>query len=110
VEAFCYDDFSPADTRVVSLGTGYFPHMAVNPPGGLLATLSWTIDTILAAPEDQQTEIVERHYPGILRRYDWRLPSAVDMADASSIPALIQLGQSVATQMDWKQILSKGDV
>ena len=25
VEAFYYDDFTPDDTRVVSLGTGYFP-------------------------------------------------------------------------------------
>src|SRR5208283_3738432 len=44
VEAFEYDDFTPADSRVVSLGTGYFP-ASDDPPTGLLATIGWSTST-----------------------------------------------------------------
>jgi hypothetical protein len=107
VEAFEYDDFTPANTQVVSLGTGYYPAPnAVNPPRGFLPTLTWTIDSLLAAPHDQQTQIVNRHYPGILQRFDWALPVPVDMADTSAIPTLVTVGKAAAAQMDWGRILS----
>lgn len=106
VEAFEYDDFTPADTRVISLGTGFYPTANPNPPSGFLATLEWTVDTLVSAPEDQQTEIVSRHYPGILRRFDWALPRAIDMADIASIPDLVRLGSAAAAGMDWGKALS----
>jgi len=31
VEAFEYDDLTPADTRMLSLGTGYYPASAMRP-------------------------------------------------------------------------------
>ncbi|HXR75159.1 MAG TPA: patatin-like phospholipase family protein [Bryobacteraceae bacterium] len=105
VEAFEYDDFTPADTRVISLGTGFHPGATVNPPEGLLATLSWTIDSLTSAPEDQQTEIVQRHYPGIMQRFNWPLPAAVDMADVSAVPGLVDIGRKLAAEMDWNSIL-----
>jgi hypothetical protein len=61
---------------------------------------------LLDAPEEQQTELVERHFPGILQRFDWQLPNAIDMADTSSIPKLVKVGQQAAAGMDWKQILN----
>lgn len=106
VEAFEYDGFNPTETRVISLGTGYFPNGTVNPPQGLLDTLTWTIDALVDAPIDQQTQIAQRQWPGMVQRFNWRLPLAIDMADVSAIPGLITLGQSVAAQMDWKKILS----
>ena len=45
VEAFEYDGFQPADTRVVALGTGYFPASG-DPPKGLLQTIGWTASTL----------------------------------------------------------------
>jgi patatin-like phospholipase/acyl hydrolase len=105
VEAFEFDDFSATDTRVVSLGTGYFPTTAVNPPSGFLDTLSWTVDTLLASPHSQQTEIVNRHYPGILSRHDWVLPKPIDMGDIASIPALLEVGRAAANSMDWKSLV-----
>jgi uncharacterized protein len=106
VEAFYYDDFTPADTMVISLGTGYYPDREANPPSGLLNALTWTIDSLLDSPEDQQTQIVRRHFPGILQRFNWELPESIDMSDASKIPMLIELGQKYAAQMDWQKILA----
>lgn len=106
VEAFYYDDFTPEDTRVVSLGTGYFP-IANKTPCGLLGWLNWTVTALLDAPEGQQTELVNRHFPqGMLKRFDWKLPHAIDMADTGSIPDLVKVGQSAAAQMDWAAILA----
>jgi patatin-like phospholipase/acyl hydrolase len=104
VEAFYYDQFAPADTLVVSLGTGYFP-VGNKVPVGLLGWLQWTVDALLDAPEDQQTQLVNRHFPGIMQRFDWKLPRAINLADTGSIPELIAIGEEVAAQMDWKAIL-----
>src|SRR5579862_1113223 len=45
-EMFEYDDFTPVDTQVVSLGTGYFP-ASDQPPKGLLSTVGWTTSTLV---------------------------------------------------------------
>jgi patatin-like phospholipase/acyl hydrolase len=106
VEAFYYDDFTPGDTRVVSLGTGYFPSGDAT-PSGLLGWLEWTVGALLDAPEEQQTDIVKRHFPpGMLRRFDWRLPHPIDLADAGAIPELVTVGQQEAAGMDWNAILA----
>jgi hypothetical protein len=89
---------------VISLGTGYFP------PGNKIPRLfagwlNWAVAALLDASEEQQPELVERHFPGILQRYDWQLPAAIDIADTRSIPALAAVGQQAALGMDWKSIL-----
>ena len=105
VEAFYYDDFDPKDTAVVSLGTGFSPRNQ-KVPEGLPGWVEWTVDALLDAPIEQQSEIVKRHFPGILQRFDWQLPQAIDMADTSSIPVLVTCGQQAAASMDWTKILS----
>jgi hypothetical protein len=106
VEAFYYDDgFTLNGTRVVSLGTGFFP-TGNTTPGGLLGWLDWTVQALVDAPEDQQTQLVDRHFPGIMKRFDWKLPHAVDLADTASIPTLVALGQKAAQSMDWQSILN----
>ncbi len=106
VEAFYYDDgFTLNDTRVVSLGTGFFP-TGNTKPAGLLGWLEWTVQTLVDAPEDQQTQLVDRHFPGIMKRFDWKLPCAVDLADTASIPTLVAFGQKAAQSMDWQSILN----
>jgi uncharacterized protein len=105
VEAFYYDDFQVSETRVVSLGTGFYP-VGNNVPDGLLGWVDWTVNALLDAPEEQQTQLVKRHFPGILQRFNWQLPSNIDMADTSQIPTLVKLGQQVAAAMDWTGILS----
>jgi len=105
VEAFYYDDFDPADTRVVSLGTGFFPP-GNQEPSGLIGWLEWTIGALLDAPEEQQPELVRRHFPNVMKRFDWQMPHAIDMADTGSIPELVALGQQAAAGMDWNSILN----
>lgn len=105
VEAFYYDVFTPADTMVVSLGTGYFP-AGDTVPTGFLGWVEWTVNTLLDAPEDQQPELVNRHFPGIMQRFDWLLPEAIDLADTSKIDELAQIGQKAAAGMDWLKILT----
>jgi uncharacterized protein len=105
VEAFYYDTYTPADTMIVSLGTGYFPP-GNTVPTGLLGWLEWTVGALLDAPEDQQPEIVNRTWPGIMQRFDWRLPEAIDLADTGKIDELVQIGQKAAAAMDWAAILS----
>jgi patatin-like phospholipase/acyl hydrolase len=104
VEAFDYDTFVPAETKVVSLGTGFFPPgNAV--PKGLLSWREWSVGALLDAPEDQQPEIVNRTWPGLMQRFDWQLPEAIDMADTGKIGDLVQIGQKAAAAMDWNMIL-----
>jgi hypothetical protein len=105
VEAFYYDDFTPAETRVVSLGTGFFPP-GDRVPSGLLGWLNWTVKTLLDAPEDQQVDIVNRHFPGVMKRFDWNLPHAIDLADTGSIPDLVRIGRDAAAGLDWKSALT----
>src|SRR5581483_10752594 len=64
VEAFEYDDFLPAETRLVDLGTGYYP-AASKAPSGLLGTLEWVLDTLLDSAEDAVTAALDRQWPGI---------------------------------------------
>jgi patatin-like phospholipase/acyl hydrolase len=104
VEAFYYDTFVPEETLVVSLGTGYFPGSS-DPPSGLLATISWVVDTLLSSSEGEQLEIVRRHIPCKLQRFNWLLPKYIDQADTGSIPQLVQVGQQAAAQMNWPSIL-----
>jgi patatin-like phospholipase/acyl hydrolase len=104
VEAFYYDDFTPADVAVVSLGTGFPPDDELT-PSGLFGWLKWTVGTLLDAPEDQQTDLVNRHWPQIMQRFDWKLPKAIDLADTGSVDLLVSLGNQAAAGMDWHSIL-----
>src|SRR5271157_4083049 len=104
VEAFEYDDFTPADTRVVALGTGYFPASEV-PPKGLLATIGWATSTLVDSSEDWVDDAVNRQWPGVMKSFNPLLPSDIDEADLSAIPTLVEIGQQMAAGLDWEQIL-----
>jgi uncharacterized protein len=104
VEAFEFDTLIPADTRLVSLGTGYFPG-SDNPPSGLLGTIGWVTSTLVDTSEDWADDAVNRQWPGLLHNFNPLLPSNIDEADLSAIPTLVQIGQQAAAQMDWTAIL-----
>jgi hypothetical protein len=105
VEAFEYDTFAPADTRVVALGTGYFP-ASVDPPNGLLKTIGWVTSTLVDSSEDWAGDAVNRQWPGVMQDFNPLLPADIDEADLSAIPTLVEIGQKMAADMDWKQILA----
>jgi predicted acylesterase/phospholipase RssA len=104
VEAFEYDDFTAADTRVVALGTGYFPAPG-DPPRGLLQTIAWTTSTLVDTSEDWVDDAVNRQWPGVMQSFNPLLPSDIDEADLSQIPTLVESGQKMAADLDWEQII-----
>ncbi len=119
VEAFFYHDgYSPADTAVVSLGTGRFDSYQ-NPSGLLpiLAWIKWTISELLDSANEQQTDIVQRHFPDMplyrlapdLRQLDPTLKHGIGQDDISAIPNLKRLGELFAKSIDWPAILDGSD-
>lgn len=107
VEAFEYDSFKPAETQVISLGTGYYP-ASQNPPKELIGTIGWTTSTLVDASEDWVDDAVQRQWPGVLRIFNPLLPSDIGEDDLSAIQALVEVGQQLAGTMDWRQILGGG--
>lgn len=127
VEAFEYDDFTAADTRVVALGTGYYPGSNTPPSGrvvldhivagvaadyavpvplySLLRVIAWTTSTLVDTSEDWVDDAVNRQWPGIMQSFNPLLPSDIDEADLSQIPTLVEIGQKMAADLDWEQII-----
>ena len=105
VEAFEYDAFQPAATRVVALGTGYFPASG-DPPKGLLKTIGWVTSTLVDSSEDWAGNAVNRQWPGIMRDFNPILPSGIDEADLSAVPTLVEIGRKMAADLDWKTTLA----
>ena len=105
VEAFCYDDFQPADTEIISLGTGFYrPPKPPDPPENLLANISWVVSSLIAASKSEAEEAVNRHWPDILTSFNPPLPSEIDEADVSQIPTLLKIGQEAAARMEFNTI------
>jgi patatin-like phospholipase/acyl hydrolase len=104
VEMFEYDVFTPAQTRLVSLGTGFYPG-ANAAPKGLIEVVSWATDTLVDTSEDWADRAVERQWPGVKQKFDWQLPVGIAMDDLSAIPELVALGKTAAASIDWKQVL-----
>jgi len=105
VEVFDYNDFSPAETRVVALGTGFFPASS-DPPKGLISTIGWVTSTLVDTSEDWVDDAVKRQWPGVVETFNPELPSDIDEADLSAIPTLVEIGQKMAADMDWTKILT----
>jgi uncharacterized protein len=105
VEVFQYDDFTPPETRVTSLGTGFCP-ASNDPPKGLIGTIGWVTSTLVDTGEDWVDEAVKRQWPGVMQVFNPQLPSDIDEADLSAIPTLVEVGQKMAADMDWTQILA----
>lgn len=108
VEAFYYTPpgtYVPAETVVISLGTGYTPKPAA--PRNLLNWVTWIIGELLAVPAEQQTELVLRHFQTAgTCRINPPLPRDIGLDDISAIPELIKIGRELAAQLDWRQILA----
>ncbi len=108
VEAFEYTRaYEPETTRNVSLGTGRFTGR--KRPGWLGDWLGWVLSELLRSPEEQQTEIAARHYPARLYRIDVELPRDIPLDDARAIPELRRIGEQLADEVNWENILAGGD-
>jgi hypothetical protein len=108
VEAFVYSQgYRPEETTIISLGTGRFDQKA--DPHTILDWLGWVTDTMLHAPQEQQSEIVARHYSGAtFYRLEPVLPAAIDMDDVGRIGDLEEAGKKFAGLVDWS-VLFRGE-
>ncbi|HWB83678.1 MAG TPA: patatin-like phospholipase family protein [Bryobacteraceae bacterium] len=109
IEAFCYSPgYDPERTTVISFGTGRYISRA--DPHSILDWLNWVLDTLLHAPEDQQTKIVARHYPQtVFYRLEPQLDLNVDMDDVEHIPELERMGEEFAAEVNWEAMLRCDD-
>ena len=104
VEMFDHDQFHPLTTRLIVLGTGFYPQ-SDEPPKGLLATIGWATSTLVDSSSDWVDAAVERQWPRVAIKYETQLPRAIDEADLSAIPELVAIGAREAARMDWQKIL-----
>jgi predicted acylesterase/phospholipase RssA len=104
VEAFEYDAFLPADTRVISLGTGYFPG-SDTPPSGFLKVIEWSTSTLVDTSEDWADSAVKRQWPGVTTSINPLLPSEIGEDDLAAIPTLVAIGQALAATLDWSKLI-----
>jgi len=105
VEAFYYTDgYEPANTVVVSMGTGQL--LKRSPPTWIYSWLGWVLSELLRSPGEQQTELVDRHFhESTFYRLDVRLPREFSLDRAGEIPALRDIGERFAEALDWTAIL-----
>jgi uncharacterized protein len=116
VEAFCYTPgYVPSHTTVVSFGTGRL--ISEQHPHSLLGWLTWVLDETLRSPEEQQTELVARHFTDltfyrldpIFGELDPAFYGDIPMDDVASINRLQDYGQRFAARIDWEAILTGRD-
>jgi uncharacterized protein len=109
VEAFDYTHaYEPADTLVVSLGTGKL--LRRERPGWLWAWLGWLLAELLRSPAEQQTELVHRHYPETpFYRLDLELAREIGLDAVGRVGELRAYGERLAGAVDWPAILDGRD-
>ena len=109
VEAFLYSrGYEPASTVIVSLGTGHFFDRPR--PTWLYTWLGWILAELLRSPGEQQTELVDRHFPqASFYRIDVRLARDFGLDDARSLADLGEIGERLAAEIDWPAILTGDD-
>ena len=109
VEAFHYTDvYVPADTLIVSLGTGKL--LQRSRPGWLWTWLSWLLSELLRSPAEQQTELVHRHWPEArFYRLDLELEREIGLDAVDRVGELRDLGARLAAAVDWEAILDGRD-
>jgi predicted acylesterase/phospholipase RssA len=109
VEAFQYTDaYSPADSLVVSLGTG---KLLQRPrPRWLWSWLGWLLSELLRSPAEQQTELVHRHWPeATFYRLDLELEQEIGLDAVERIGELRAIGERLAAAVDWAAVLDGRD-
>ena len=109
VEAFQYTDaYVPAETIVVSLGTGKLLHRPR--PTWLWSWLGWLLSELLRSPAEQQTELVHRHWPQArFYRIDLELEREIGLDAVDRLAELRGLGERLAAAVDWPAILDGSD-
>ena len=110
VEAF---EFNPkkyvadASTIVVSLGTGRF--LGRQRPRSLVSWLFWILSELLRSPGEQQTELVQRHYPKArFYRIDVALKRDIGLDSIKDLDELSEIAMKHLPEVNWQAILAGG--
>ncbi len=106
VEAFAFTGrYQPAETVIVSLGTGRFFGRAR--PRSLGDWLGWVLSELFRSPGEQQTELTQRHYgDAAFHRIDVELDREIPIDEVRSLDELRQIGEWLADRVDWGPILA----
>jgi predicted acylesterase/phospholipase RssA len=109
VEAFDYTDrYEPSSTLVVSLGTGRFSDRTR--PAWLWPWLGWLLSELLRSPAEQQTELVQRHWPETaFHRIDVELERDIGLDAVDRVGELRAIGERLASAVDWPALLDGRD-
>ena len=109
VEAFIYTDgYSEPDTIIVSMGTGQY--LGRSRPRWIYSWLHWLLAELLRSPGEQQTALVDRHYPrATFYRIDVKLDRDLSLDDAGKMAALRDIGERLAARIDWQAVLAGTD-
>lgn len=106
VEAFEYTDaYDPADTVIVSLGTGIL--LRRERPRWLWPWIGWLLSELLRSPSEQQTELVHRHFLTTpMYRIDIALPREIGLDAVDRLDELREVGEELARSVDWPSVLA----
>lgn len=102
--------YPPAQTTVVSLGTGFYKK--VNAPGHLVDWALWVMGELLEEPAEQQTELINRHYKTLgmhTLRFNVDMGEEIGMDNIAAVPKLVEIGRKAAAQVDWNKELTALD-
>jgi predicted acylesterase/phospholipase RssA len=109
VEAFTFTNrYEPASTMVVSLGTGRFADRSR--PAWLWPWIGWLLSELLRSPAEQQTELVQRHWPETaFHRIDVELDRDIGLDAIDRVGELRAIGDRLAAAVDWPALLDGSD-
>jgi hypothetical protein len=100
-EAYYCLGWDPAETTLISLGTGRGPRYFEN--GNLLWTWEWVtpvLDAFSQSADDQQVHLVENFFPALdFRRFQVNLAQPIAMDDVSMIPRLAVYGDELGRML-----------
>jgi hypothetical protein len=102
--------YPPAQTTLVSLGTGFYKKL--NAPVHLADWALWVVGELLAEPAEQQTELIDRHYKSQgmhTLRFNVDMGEEIGMDNIAAVPKLVQIGKKAAALIDWNKELTALD-
>jgi len=96
-------DWDPAETTLISLGTGRVPHTLQPGDANRFWAWSWigpTLDAFLQSADDQQVHLVRTFFEQLdFRRFQVDLREPIGMDDTGKIPALTAYGDELGQKI-----------
>lgn len=113
---FCLG-WNPAETTLISLGTGRDPHLFKSGDADRFWAWNWlnpVLGAFLQSADDQQVRLVQTFFDSLdFRRFQIDFAESIDADDPTKIPVLTRFGEQLASkilqdQTDWAVDISAG--